>query len=975
MKTACFVFLALLFLETYAQSDTVLFDADYHLFKALQTPGDTTPELQRILRDTVISILSRERKLEFKLSEGTEDITPEQQQILRDTVISILKREEPLREEKEKERGQYLEDKSPEELFRAAFKTEKVRAYYFMVRFSGDGKNFGNIEVSYDSAFADFTFYSLFFSQYLDSILVPEQRLKVNGQDGLFHSKQLKNLGFEINLDEQVYELRVDLPPEMKVLQRMNFGSTAEPRGYPVKPAFFSSYLNLYARESFNYNNYRYYDPYTKAYDYNRGAIYLDLDGAMALGGFILEGSGNFKEPQGDETFKKNIRRGDVRLVRDFLSVNSRLTLGDVGGVSNLMIYENMAGIRYEHNERMFDYNRLVQSHKVNFYLPRASQVEIHIDGKLNRRLFLPSGYHEIHGLTGHSGLNTVQIFVPDESGSLKEIRYDFELGDGRTLFKGESRYSLTSGIMRSPTHYPATFKYHTDKPGLNAEYIYGLFHSLSAGFLWQLSLQNMMTGLQFLNTSSLGYTELFGLINADSSSFGKRMDMRHSVNIDRPFKYMDYLGLSLSGYIQNSTHNPYLFRPKDDASDNFAGISGNISSIFSQTNVSASLGISFYHENEDQGFADLLYGIAFSKDIYGLLLNANATSSISKNTTSYHFSLGATYSFGIDRHNIYLSGSLRRQSYHVEPQYVKNYYYDEPPDFNYETDYYEYVKVSGYSDYNFYKEASLGWNWSDGGENIGGQSYFANVIIQDNLGSVFSNLSAFYYFNRMEMGIYSGFSYYENPYRNSDSRILGISTRASTSFMFADGLWAFGKPVRQGFMLADVDGSLSGSTVRVNYSAAYDTDYSRSGSLGAAYQNRIGSYRLNSIEIRLNDMPVGAWVEQNRYYIMGAYKQGYALRLSNDMRTFMQVRLNDERGALEKLYVAVFQLDSENNIINKRATFTAKDGTLQMGNLIPGKKYRLGFDPSTYIKDIEIEIPIDAGPFLELPVIKVERE
>ncbi len=975
MKTACFAFLALLFLEAYAQSDApyddyVPHDAEYQLFKPLQTPADTTPELQRILRDTVLAILGRERRKRMEQMEG-DSMSQQQAPDNKATFIFGLETNLP-------KRPQNLDSLSPEELFFAAFKKERVRAHYFMVRFNGDGKNFGNTEISYDSAFTDFTFFSIPFSQYLDSILIPEYRSKVNGADGLFHSKQLKDLGFIVNLNEMIYELSIDVPPEMKVLQRMNFAGTSEPRGTQIKPALFSFYTNLYARENFGYNNYRYYEPYyRKTSNDRRSAIYLDLDGAMALGGFVLESSGNFKEPEGEEKFKENIRRGDVRLVKDIYSLNSRLTLGDVGGVSNLMVYESMLGIRYEHNDRMFDRSRLTQTHKVNFYLPRASQVEIHMDGKLNRRLYLPSGYHEIHGITGHSGLNTVQVFVPDETGTLKEVRYDFELGDGRTLFKGESRYSLTSGIKRSPTHYPATFKYHTDEPGLNAEYIYGLSHSLSTGFLWQVSKQNLMTGVQLLNSNPLGYTGLFGLINTDSLSLGKRIDLRHTVNIDKPSKSLDNLDFSLSGYFQNSTYNPYLFRPRSYASDNFAGISGNIGTTFLQTYASAHLETSFYKESEWQGFADWLYGVSLSKNIYGLNLSAAATSNIGKNYTSYHFSLGASYAFGIDKHRIRLSGSLNRQSYHSESYYVKNQSYYEPPDFDYETDYEEdeFMNVPGYSIYDLQKRAALGWSWSDGGRNIGGQSYSANVAINNNLGNVLSSLGTRYYFNRADISINSSFSYYENPYNNIDRRTLGIGARFATSFMFADGLWAFGRPVSQGFVLADVNKSLSGATVRVNYSSAYDSDYSRSGWLGAAYQNSIGSYRANSINIRLNDMPIGAWVEQNQYYAIGAYKQGYALRLGNDMRTFMQVRLVDERGALSNIYVAIFQLDSENKIANKRATFTAKDGTLQMGNLMPGEKYRLGFDPSTYIKDIEIEIPKDAGPFLELPVIKVERE
>ncbi|MDR2579799.1 MAG: hypothetical protein LBC85_02245 [Fibromonadaceae bacterium] len=937
-----FIFLAILFLGTAyaeAEADTTKsidgippFDADYFLLRALQRTGDTTPQSAQL--DTVSSIIERERQ------------------------------------QKRDRHRQNLEKMSYEDLFRAAFKTEKTRAQYFMVRFVGDGKSFGTTEISYDSAFTAFTFYSIAFSQYLDSILIPDERPKVNGDDGLFDSEQLKNLGFEISLNELMHELRIDLPPEMKVLQRMSFSRTRELRGSQIKPAFFSFYANLHARESFGCINY-------VETDCNRGALFLDSDGALALGGFVLESRASFREPQNGQTLKENLRRGDIRLVKDIYSLNSRLTLGDVGGVSNLMVYEPMAGIRYEHNERIFARNRLVERHRINFYLPRASNVEVHIDGKLNRRLFLPSGFHEISGLTGHTGLNTVQVFIPGEDGLLREVRYEFELGDARTLLKGESRYSLTTGIMRSSVRRPASFKYHADEPGLNAEYIYGLFHSLSTGFLWQVSQRNTMTGLQLLNANPLGYTEMFGLINADSASsqIGKRADFRHSVNINQPLKHLEFLELSLSGYLQNSTYNPYLFRPRSNASSNFAGVSCNIGTTFLQSHASAHVGTAFHRKSDVENFMDWLYGIMLSRNIYGLALSASASSSIGKNYTSYNFSLGAAYIFGIKRHRINLSSNLSGASSHTQTQYVENPYYNEELDFDYERDYEEpeFIEIPGNSNYNLRKRAALGWAWSGGGGNIGGQSYSGNISAQDNLDNVNAGLGARYIFNRAEIGVNSSFSNRESIYGSRQA--YGLGARAGVSFMFADGLWAFGRPVQRGFILADVDGSLSGSTVRINYSEAYNTDLSRSGWLGAAYQNRIANYRPTSINIRLNNMPIGAWLEQNQYYVIGAYKQGYALRLGNDMRVFMQVRLIDEKGPLSNLYIAIFQMDSDSKIVSKRATFTSRDGTLQVGNLIPGEKYRISFDPSTYIKDIDIEIPKDSGSFIELPVIKIERE
>jgi len=937
-----FVFIILLLLGSiYAQSDIKdvpvetrevkdsipPFDADYFFLKSMRRHGDSAFSL-----DSVAAILDRERK------------------------------------RKKMEYEQKLEKMSFEDLFQAAFKTERFRAHYFMVQFTGDGKNFGNTEVFYDSAYTSFTFYSVPFSQYLDSILIQNERPRVNGSDGLFNSNQLKELGFKVNLNEYVYELGIELPAEMKVLQRISFSKAREPIGSPIKPAFVSFYANLYATENFSCLDYGDRDK-----DCRRSAVFLNSDGAFSLGGFVLESNVRFKEPEKEETWKETLKRGDLRLVKDIYSINSRLTLGDVGGVSNLMVYEPLAGIRFEHNERMFSRNMITERHKVNFYLPRASQVEIHIDGKLNRRLFMPSGYHEISGLTGHTGLNTVQVFIADDDDNLREVRYDFELGDTRTLTKGERRYSLTGGIKRVPVNTPASFRYRPDTLGLNAEYIYGLFHSLSAGFLWQVSQQNTMTGLQILSANPLGYTELFGLMNADSSKIGRRADLRHNINIGKPFKYMEHLDFSLSGYIQNSTYNPYLFRPLNYVESNFAGVSGNIGTSFWQSHVSAHVGLSFNRESENKDFMDKLYGVAVSKNIYGFSLNANASSSFSKNYSSYHFSLNAGYTFGIKKHRINLNGNMSGHSYEMESQYMKNPDYKEPSDFNYETDYEEneYLEIPGSSGYNLHKRATLGWSWSDGGNNTGGQNYSASVGMQNDLDNWNAKMNGRYLFNRIEMGLGSNFYKYENVYGNRQS--YGAGARAGTSFMFADGLWAFGRPVQRGFVLADVNSSLAGSTVRVNYSNAYELDFSRSGSLGSAYQNRITNYHPTTINIRLNDIPEGAWLEQNQYYVMGDYKQGYALRLGNNMRTFIQTRFIGERGALSNHYVAIFQIDSDNKIVNKRTTFTAKNGTFQIGNLIPGEKYRFGFDPSTYIKDIEIEIPKDSGPFLELPVIKVE--
>ena len=888
-------------------SDSTFFDADYFFPRSLQRLGDSA-----FSQDSIAAILERER---------------------------MNKREKHEHE---------LQKMSYEDLFRAAFKQEAPpRVHYLVARFSADGKNFGNAEVFYDSAFTTFTFHSISFSNYLDTVLIGEMRSEINDSNGVFNSERLNSLGFEVHLNDRLYQLRIDLPGQHKHLQRMALNKPSEPGGVLIKPAFFSFYANMMA------------DEYYRCMDNNfadkceRGPVFLNTDGAIALGGWVLEGDGRFMENLHEPVTKENFNRGSIRLVKDIYPLNSRFSFGDVGGVSNLMAYEPMGGIRYEHHENLFNRNISIERHKVNFFLQKVSLVEIHMDGSFYRRLILPAGYHEISGFEGHTGANSVQLFIHKEDGSLEEIKYEFELGDGSTLYKGERRYSITAGFMRTPTM--SGFEYNADEPGLNAEYIYGLFHSLSVGFIWQLSKQNFVSGLQLMNSNILGYTEFFGLVSKDSLKMGRRTEMRHTLNVKR-------VSFSLYGYMQNSTYNPYLFQPQYSVSAEYAGIAGSSGISYENTRFSINGGAYFNRENEMQNFVDYRYGLALSQYISGLSLYAAYGKNITKARTNTTISLNANYAFGmrIKNHRINLSVGADSYYTHALQEYIKNPYYNENTG-GLETE------VVEQSDHTLRKRAGLGWNWSDGGSNSGGQSYSANVSVQDSLANSSVRLNANNYFNRLQTN--ASLFYY--------NKASVFRANAATSFMFADGLWAFGRPVSNGFILADIDKSLSGSTVLVNYSASHDNSLSYNGWLGAAYQNNISNYYPTTINLRLIDMPEGAWLNQSKYYVAGHYKQGYALRLGNEMRILMQVHLSDEKGGLSNFYVSVSPIDSEGKTVDKdkRITFTSRDGILQIGDLVPGEKYRVTFDPSTYIKDIDLEIPKDSEPFLELPDIKVKRD
>jgi len=707
-----------------------------------------------------------------------------------------------------------------------------------------------------------------------------------------------------------------------------------EPRGMLIEPALFSFYINAKASDDFLCRQYFYEKDYSrKKIDDNceRIPAILDLDGAMAFKGFVLEGSGYIKEPHEEQKFdKNNIRRGDFRFVKDLYSKNSRISLGDVGANSGgLMRSEIMGGIKYEYDKTLFSGNNLSiyeSIYKMQFFLPKASQVEIRINHKTMRRLYLPAGYHEISGFSGVEGTNFVEIYVSEEDGSLKIIPYEFQLGNSRNLPKGEYHYSATAGVRRSSI--PMGYDYHITQPGISSDLLYGLLPALSLGIGGQASRNNIMAGPQVLfSLNKANFLEFKNLVNLeDFAKAGTRSELRYLYRI-RPVSY------SISTYYQSLEYNSNLFRNLSNPATNYAGLSTSASTRLFNGSISANAGLSLNKETEETLTISKHYGVSISQNIYRVSLSANFNIAQEKTGWQPYASLGMGYSFGMDRHNFAITNTTGISSM--------------PQD---------------YDEYEWRNRSNLNWNWSNGGSGTGTRSYSAGIATENfGIKNASLQLGARHSYNRANVSAAYNMRNYDYDYM---SRLAySVKTDIGTSFMFADGLWAFGRPANMGFILAGPGKSLKGSTIHINYSDYHNTSFSESGWLGTAYYNQISNYRANEIRISLTDAPMGAWLEQNHYYTMGAYKQGYAIRLGSDANVLLHLTLLKEEEPLSYTYLN----------IDNRPTFTGKDGVLLVGNLKPGQKYLIDFGENSPIKEMEIYIPEDAGNFVELPDMKVE--
>jgi len=824
-----------------------------------------------------------------------------------------------------------------EELFMQIFGMAPPRLHGFMVKFYADNKFFGDVEVMYDEAFTVFEFSSKRFQQYLDTLLIPEINAKANHKNGRFNSNELDSLDFVVNINENKYELRISVPAEHKALQRMSMRSQSEPKGVLMEPAKYSFYINAKATDEFIYHRYSYEEYYERNRMKNnhiRMPSDFDLEGAAAYGGFVLEGSGYIKEPRKGQKFDKNhLRRNDFRIVRDFLSQNSRLSIGDVNAsAGGLMRYETMGGIKYEYDKTLFNGNNLdyyESLYKVQFFLPKTSDVEIRINHRTVRRLQLPAGYHEINGFNGVEGTNLIEIYITKEDGSLEIIPYEFLLGNARNLPKGEHRYSATAGVRRSSV--PLGYNYHITDPGTGLDWLYGLSMPLSLGICGQASLNKIMAGPQAVySLNKANFLEFKNLVNLEEYKHpGTRSELQYSYRT-KPVSY------SISAYHQSKEYNPNLFKNLNAPLTNYAGFSTSASARFFNGSISANAGILVNKETENTLPISKRYGVSLSQNIFRISLSASFNAAHEKDGWQPYASFGAGYSFGLEKHNFSITNTASMNSTIPIEEEEKEYEWKD--------------------------RNNLNWNWSNGGSGTGTRSYSAGVAME-NFKKENANLQigAKHSYNRANLSAAYNLHNYDYDYMTRLTHTVKADIGAS--FMLADGLWAFGRPVNKGFILAGPSKSLKGSTIHINYSEYHNTSFSESGLFGVAYYNQISNYRPNEIRISLTDAPMGTWLEQNRYYTMGAYKQGYAVRLGSDANVLMQLTLLKEDEPLGYTYLT----------IDGRPTFTGKDGSLLMGNLKPGQMYTIDFGENSQLKEMEIYIPDDAGNFIELPTMTVE--
>ena len=204
---------------------------------------------------------------------------------------------------------------------------------------------------------------------------------------------------------------------------------------------------------------------------------------------------------------------------------------------------------------------------------------------------------------------------------------------------------------------------------------------------------------------------------------------------------------------------------------------------------------------------------------------------------------------------------------------------------------------------------------------------------------------------------------------------VNATSARVGTTLAFADGMFGIGRRINDSFMLLSAHENLGDRSVVAGQSLAENNYISRSGALGSAVNNFLGSYSTQSVQYDVEDPPTGYDVGTGVFRVYPSYKSGYAARIGTDafvtaMGTLM---LTDDK-PVSLIGGRTTLLDVEEGDSPKPLSFfTNSVGRFAIANLLPGRRYLVEtYGPNgTIDKSFEFTVPADTDGLANLGIIK----
>jgi outer membrane usher protein len=727
-----------------------------------------------------------------------------------------------------------------------------------------------------------------------------------------FGPDDLSQTGVELTYDPSTLAVvLVEVSPEQRATRDLFAPPRDDISDVTLQLADFSSYININAVETYIWERDQ-VDPPT-----------INIDGAIRVGPVVFEGDIQFGQRFGlvDDEYK--FQRNYARLVYDQPEQFRRFFLGDLDPETRgQQSFVSMGGVGVLRQQRRFNSFRsaILQSNR-QLILQRDSTVRFLRNGALYRELRLQPGRYDFSSLPLIAGSNDVNVQVIDNTGAIQNLSYQQYL-DPIDLEPGDYEYGAFFGptsqqFGRAPDYKgPLAFTGFWRKAFLNRP-------ALGFGVQASKDVQTLTGQTQFVLRNGGRLLLDAGASNAKVAGQGFAGGVSYEHYIDRG-------GLADSFTLR-----------ADYVSPNFATL-GNIDAVNTT---------SFTFSGQYTRQFDLRF-----------LVTTSASYLKGRNGLGDSYRLGATGYYRLNREWTFRAGA----DYAKFPGAgARSGGFSVSVGITFQPDYRRRAEAR-YESRDDLQE--LSYNQS-GLNDLNSLGFGGLVARQD--GNVRAQGYASYAANRFDASVsHASFG----PSLSDFGAVNATSVRVGTTLAFADGMFGIGRRINDSFMLLKPHKNLGNRSVVAGQSLAQNNYISKSGALGAAVNNFLGSYSTQSVQYDVEDPPTGYDTGPGVFRVRPAYKSGYAARIGTDAFASAMGTLELAPGKPVSLIGGRVTLQDVKDGENPQPIpfFTNSIGRFAIANLLPGRRYLVEtYGPNGSIdKSFEFTVPADTDGLIKLGIV-----
>lgn len=604
------------------------------------------------------------------------------------------------------------------------------------------------------------------------------------------------------------------------------------------------------------------------------GGIVRGVGNVGGLGGVYLAFEAGLQE--GGSAY-----RNRVTLFHDDVERAVRWSGGDValGGMGAYQLPLNLVGVGIERlYQTIQPYRNVRPSGRGGLALERPSRVDVVVNGQVYRTLDLAPGRYDLRDFPFLSGLNDVRLIVQDQTGRNETISLSF-FSDLELLEPGLSIFSAGLGFRESPGGLFDDTRYDSS-PVITGFYQRGLTDALTVGVAGQADGRNaLVSGHSALATR-------FGVFGVEAAlDFDGPGGVEQALTLG--WRLQTSTAGGLGGWAVDVEYLSAGFAPLE----RFDGIANPFSwrvdaryetllvyDVFASFGGGYSVGRGL---QEDERRFTASFSRAVGRVSFGLAFDHRTIRGTDENRVTFSVSLPLTS-----------RDSVRAR--------------------------FDSARGGVVAEYDRRAFEALD------------QTAVRAGLVADDQGSGL-NLEVQHYSNRFGALLRHDRTEDQNGQRRE-------TTDAAVTFGvgYADGRWALGRDADRGFVIVDPHPTLRDSTVfvRSRYSQG---ETARSGALGPALAPLVRPYVLDSIQVRVEDLPLGYDIGAGQIDIVPGPGSGYRMRIGSAASNTIIGRIEDAQGEPAEFLAGVLR-PIEGVEAAEAQFFTNRTGRMVAQRVAPGR-------------------------------------